>query len=93
MFGNGSERSDDPFGGAALPKTVGRKPEPASVGRWRWGRILRKRQGCSGERHNGTKAQKKGGSVNPLAALVRAQPAFTLTSTRHHALGSALKTP
>jgi hypothetical protein len=92
MFGNDSEQSDDLFGCAALLKTGGRKPEPAGVGRWRWGRILRKCQGCSRERHNGTKAQKKGDSVNPLAALLHAQLAFTLASTLHHALGSGLKT-
>jgi hypothetical protein len=93
MFGNDSEQSDDLFGCAALLKTGRRKSEPAAVGRWRWGRILRKRQGCSRERHDGAKAQKKGGAVNPLAALLHAQLAFTLVSTLHHALGSGLKTP
>jgi hypothetical protein len=63
------------------------------MGRWRWGRILRKREGCSRERHNGAKAQNKGSSVDPLAALLHAQPTFTLAGTLHHALGSRLKTP
>jgi hypothetical protein len=93
MFSYDSEPSDDLFGCAALLKTGGRKPEPAGVGRWRWGRILRKRQGCSRERDNGAKAQKKGGSVNPFAALLHFQLAFILASTLHHALGSGLKTP
>jgi hypothetical protein len=59
----------------------------------RAGRSLRKRQGCSGERHNGAKAQRKGGSISPLAALLHAQLAFPRAGTLHYALGSGLKTP